>query len=75
MFDGSMFSNVFLYDTQEYFDSHRVIYLCTPEFNMELTALASINIAADAPLRQFAFEEPGGFSSFLSKTLGQPVLL
>lgn len=73
MFDGSMFSGVFQYSNQDYFDEHRVLYLCTPQKNIELTALASINITANAPLRQFTFESPEDFSSFVSKTIGQPV--
>lgn len=72
MFDGSMFSDILMYSDQDYFDTHRAVYLCTPELNYELSALATINVAEDAPLRQFSFEDQAAFSAYLEQTLAFP---
>ncbi|MCL2807196.1 MAG: class B sortase [Coriobacteriia bacterium] len=73
MLDGSMFSDIFLYSNQSYFDEHRVLYLCTPELNYELSAIASINLSANAPLRQFTFEEEDSFLTFVREILATPL--
>ncbi|MDR2035741.1 MAG: class B sortase [Coriobacteriales bacterium] len=73
MFDGSMFSDIFLYTNQDYFDDHRVLYLCTPEKNIELSAISCIKISADAGLRQFYFETPEDFTAFVFETLSASV--
>ena len=73
MLDGSMFSDIFLYSNQDYFDRHRVVYLCTPAMNFELSAIASINISEDAPLRRFSFESNADFTAFVHEMLAHPV--
>ncbi|MDR1358310.1 MAG: class B sortase [Coriobacteriales bacterium] len=73
MFDGSMFSDMLMYTNQGYFDEHRRIYVCTPEANYELSAAAAINVAADAPLREFAFADQESFTAFVRQTLASPV--
>jgi len=73
MFDGTMFSDIHLYTNQDFFDGHRVVYLCTPARNFELSAIACINVSAGAPLRQFDFGSSSDFASFVSETLAAPV--
>jgi sortase B len=73
MFDGSMFSDIFLYTNQEYFDNHRALFLCTPEKNIELSAVACIDILASSPLRQFYFESPEAFTSFVGENFASAV--
>jgi sortase B len=73
MFDGSMFSDIILYTNQDYFDAHRVLFLCTPTRNYELSAVAAVNVAADAPLRQFSFENKAAFTTFVESILAEPV--
>jgi len=70
--DGTMFSDITLYANQDYFDRHRVVLLYTPALNFELSAVASINISEDNPLRQFYFEGEGELAAFASKTIGSP---
>jgi len=72
MLDGSMFSDIYLYSHQDFFDDHRVVYLCTPTMNYELSAIASIDISQDAPLRQFSFDDDAAFTAFVSDTLATP---
>lgn len=72
MFDGSMFSDVLMYTSQEYFDNHRVVYLCTPQRNYELSAIAAINVSADAPLREFNFKDQEAFTDYVSEILALP---
>lgn len=72
MFDGSMFSDVLMYTNQDYFNAHRVVYLCTPEKNYELSALATINVPEDAELRKFTFDTEEAFDTFLAETLAAP---
>jgi len=72
MFDGSMFSDIYLYNNQEFFDGHRVVYLCTPARNFELSAIALINISQDAPLRRFDFASKAEFTAFALEMLSSP---
>jgi len=72
MLDGTMFSDVFLYTNQDYFDRHRVVFLCTPTQNFELSAVASINISQDAPLRRFSFAGEDDFTAFVGEMLASP---
>lgn len=69
MFDGTMFSEMLMYSDQDYFDCHRRIHLYTPTRNFELNVVAAINVAADAPLRRFTFEDGDAFASFVQETL------
>ncbi|MDR1088914.1 MAG: class B sortase [Coriobacteriales bacterium] len=73
MFDGSMFSDMLMYTKQSYFDEHRRIYVCTPEANYELSAVAAINVDADAPLREFSFADQESFTTFVRETLASAV--
>jgi sortase B len=72
VFDGTMFSNLVMYTSQDFFDEHRTVFLCTPAKNFELSAIATINIRSDAPLRQFSFESPAAFTAYLEDTLATP---
>lgn len=72
MFDGSMFSDLLMFTNQSFFDEHRTVYLCTPALNYELSAIATIKVLADAPLRQFFFEDAAAFTTFMQETLAAP---
>ena len=69
MFDGSMFSDIYKYTNQEYFDGHRKLFLCTPERNFELKTIATLNVRADAPIRRFEFEDQYKLTIFMQETL------
>lgn len=72
MLDGSMFANVREYANQGFFDTHRVVFLCTPERNYELSAIAALNVSENAPLRQFSFASDEAFTTFVRSTLASP---
>lgn len=72
MFDGSMFSNIIMYTSQDYFDAHRKVYLCTPELNYELSAVATIIVPENAELRRFSFEDQADFTAFVQEALASP---
>ncbi|MCL2749851.1 MAG: class B sortase [Coriobacteriia bacterium] len=73
MLDGSMFSDIYLYNNQDYFNRHSAVYLYTPALNMELTAIALINISENAPLRQFEFSGEDEFNAFVSDIIVSPI--
>jgi len=73
MLDGSMFSDIYLYNSQDFFNRHLSVYIYTPTHNIELTAIALINIHEDAPLRRFTFEDDEDFREFASRMLAFPV--
>ncbi len=75
MFDGTMFSDLLMYSSQSFFDEHRKVYLCTPELNYELSALATVNVPADFPLRQFTFADQAAFSAFVQEVLASAVTM
>ena len=73
MLDGSMFSDIFMYTGQSYFDEHRTIFLCTPAANFELSAVAALDVPENAPLRQFIFDDEAAFTAFVQETLSSSV--
>ena len=73
MFDGSMFSNILMYTNQAYFDEHRVVFLCTPARNFELSAIALIDVYADFALREFSFDSQYDFTEFVRFVVSEPV--
>lgn len=73
MFDGSMFSDMIMYSTQSFFDEHRTLFLCTPDLNFELSAIAATKVSADAELRQFSFASQEAFVAFMQQSLAAPL--
>lgn len=73
MFDGSMFSDILHYTGQDFFDQHRRVYLCTPAMNYELSAIATLDIPWNTPIRQFDYTGEDDFRSYLREMLATPV--
>jgi sortase B len=73
MWDGSMFSDLVMYTSQDFFDEHSVVYLGTPKRNYELRALATAKISGNAPVRVFDFADAADFSGYLDTLLTEPL--
>ena len=73
MFDSSMFSDILMYSNQNYFDTHRTVFLCTPERNYELSAVALVNVPENTELRKFYFETQEEFTAYLETNLTSPI--
>ncbi|MDR3136422.1 MAG: class B sortase [Coriobacteriales bacterium] len=73
MWDGSMFSDLVMYTSQDYFDEHRTVYLFTPARTFELQALATLRVEGNAPIRVFDFAQSSDFSAYLDLLLTDPV--
>ncbi|MDR2673200.1 MAG: class B sortase [Coriobacteriales bacterium] len=73
MWDSSMFSDLIMYTSQDFFDEHTVVFLGTPARNYELRALTTLKIVGTAPVRLFDFESPADFHAYLDKLFVNPV--
>lgn len=72
MLDRSMFSDIIMYLGQDFFDEHRTVFLCTPEMNFELSAIATVNIPMYTYLRQWEFISDEELDEFIYEQIGEP---
>jgi sortase B len=73
MRDGSMFANINKFTSQDFFDAHRTIYLCTPERNMELQTFACERMSGNAPIRIFQFATNDDLQDYVQTLLANAV--
>ena len=67
MRNGIMFSDITQYKEQDYFDTHRDIYIYTPEGMVHLKALAALYTTPDAARRQIHFKNEDEFELYIKE--------
>lgn len=67
MRNGIMFSDITQYKEQDYFDTHRDIYIYTPEDMVHLKALAALYTMPDAVRRQIHFKNEDEFELYIKE--------
>lgn len=67
MKDGTMFSTLSQYKSQDYYDTHKVMYLLTPRGNYALTLFAGYVTAVDDDAWQIDFANDSEYMGWISK--------
>lgn len=74
MNDGSMFAAFSTFGNAAEFNSHRNVYLLTPQANYLLRTFAIDHVAADDPLAQVIFETDKDFASYVQDKMDRSVV-
>lgn len=69
MNDGSMFSALIGYKSQEYYDEHPVMYLLTPQYNYRIEIFSAYICASDAAAYTRQFASKTDYSKHLSRII------
>ena len=65
MGDGSMFQDLLLYQSQDFFDAHPIAYLVTPTHNYKIEFFTGSLVGVDSDIWKFDFAGDSGFQKWI----------
>ena len=74
LLNGSMFADVAKFADNGQFNSHRTVYLLTPQGNYRLTSFAVVNVFADDPLVQTSFASEQDYAAYVQDKIDRSIV-
>lgn len=74
LLNGSMFADVAKLADNGEFNSHRTVYLLTPQGNYRLTSFALVNVFANDPLAQASFAMPQDYTAYVQDKIDRSIV-
>lgn len=74
LLNGSMFADVAKLADNDQFNSHRTVYLLTPQGNYRLTSFAMVNVFASDPLAQASFATSQDYTAYVQDKIDRSIV-
>ena len=74
LLNGSMFADIAKFADNGQFNSHRTVYLLTPQGNYRLTSFAVVNVFADDPLVQTSFASEQDYAAYVQDKIDRSIV-